>query len=77
VLDRRNPTMTTQNIALAAAAINATRTARGYVYRATETGRRYRVAARDMAALGAMLAAGQPDAYSEWCSTTAAVELAR
>lgn len=69
--------MTTQNIALAAAHLAATKTARGYVYRATETGRRYRVTPAAMAALGAMLAAGQPDAYSEWCSTTAAVELAR
>lgn len=64
-------------ITIAAAHLFATRTARGYVYRDAATGRRYRVTARAMAALGAMLEAGCPDAYSEWCSIHPALELAR
>ena len=68
--------MTTE-ITIAAAHISATRTARGYVYRDTATGRRYRVTSRAMSALGAMLADGQPDAYSTWCTTHPAIELAR
>lgn len=68
--------MTTE-ITIAAAHLRATRTDRGYVYRDDATGRRYRVTARAMAALGAMLAAGCPDAYSEWCSMHPAIELSR
>lgn len=67
----------TTKITIAAAHLSATRTARGYVYRDAATGRRYRVTARAMAALGAMLASGQPDAYSEWCTIHPAIELAR
>ena len=68
--------MTTE-ITIAAAHLSATRTARGYVYRDAATGRRYRVTSRAMAALGAMLAAQTPDAYSEWCTIHPARELAR
>ena len=68
--------MTTE-ITIAATHLSATRTARGYVYRDAATGRRYRVTARAMAALGAMLAAQTPDAYSTWCSIHPAIALAR
>jgi hypothetical protein len=57
--------------------LEAERTSRGYRYYAPETGRYYRVRARDMASLGAALLADQEDAYSLWCARTHCVELAR
>lgn len=43
---------------------------RGVIYYAAEVARYVVVTDDDVEALGAMLAAGAPDAYSEWCART-------
>lgn len=57
--------------------LQASRTSRGYRYRAHETSSDWIVSARDMARLGRMLSAGQTDAYSQWASSTDSVEVSR
>jgi hypothetical protein len=47
------------------------------IYRCDSTRLRYRASAVDLALLGRMLARGEPDAYSGWCSITFAEELPR
>lgn len=51
--------------------LSGTRTARGIRYCAYEIGAYVIVSEADVARLGAMLEAGEPDAYSVWCSETA------
>ena len=48
-----------------------TRTERGIRYYAHEIDAYVLVSESDVARLGAMLEAGEPDAYSAWCSETA------
>ena len=68
--------------------LQATRTSRGYRYRAHETSSDWIVSARDLARLGRMIVAddlaemdGQsprvPSAYDRWCAATNAVEVSR
>lgn len=47
--------------------------ARGVCYYAAEVARYVVVTDDAVELLGAMLAAGEPDAYSEWCARTAEV----
>lgn len=57
--------------------LQASRTSRGYRYRAHETSSDWIVSARDLAKLGRMLSAGETDAYSQWASSTDSVEVSR
>jgi hypothetical protein len=51
--------------------LSGTRTERGVTYYAHEIGAHVIVSENDVARLGAMLDAREPDAYSVWCSETA------
>ena len=53
--------------------IDGQRTERGIRYYAHEISAYVTVRESDVAQLGAMLEAGEPDAYSVWCSETAEV----
>jgi len=55
--------------------LRARRVARGYQYRDDATGREWVSPARDLVALGRMLAQGTADAYSTWASETIAREV--
>ena len=68
--------------------LQATRTARGYRYRAHETSSDWVVSARDLARLGKLLDAADTrvdcddptsaaSAYDRWCAQTNAVEVSR
>jgi len=57
--------------------LQASRTSRGYRYRAHETSSDWIVSARDLAKLGRMLSAGETDAYSQWAGSTDAFEVSR
>ena len=54
-------------------AINGTRTERGIRYYAHEINAYVTVSEADVARLGAMIEAGEPDAYSLWCAETVEV----
>ena len=55
--------------------LHARRSARGYRYLDHATGREWVSPARDLVALGRMLAQGTADAYSVWASETSAREV--
>lgn len=82
--------MNTSNYkAIAIHYLQATRTLRGYRYRAHETSSEWIVSARDLAKLGRMIVAEDlaemngkslgrgPSAYDRWASSTDAVEVSR
>lgn len=58
-----------KHINIAIDRINADRHEGGYIYRAEETDLDYTVDADDLAELGRMIAEGEDDAYSLWCSS--------
>lgn len=62
--------MTTDHFRIGIDKINGERTERGIRYFAYEIGAYVIVSEADVARLGAMLEAGEPDAYSVWCSET-------
>lgn len=77
-----------RNKAIAIEYLQATRTSRGYRYRAHETASDWVVSARDLARLGRLLAASDASAdldssrsaasaYDRWCAATDAVEVSR
>ena len=61
----------TNHISIGIDNINGTRTERGIRYYAHEIGAYVTVSEADVARLGAMIDAREPDAYSVWCSETA------
>lgn len=63
--------MTTDHFRIGIDKINGERTERGIRYFAYEIGAYVIVSEADVARLGAMLEAGEPHAYSVWCSETA------
>jgi hypothetical protein len=63
--------MTIDHLSIGIDKISGTRTERGIRYYAHEIGAYIIVSEDDVAQLGAMLEAGEPDAYSVWCSETA------
>lgn len=63
--------MTTDHFRIGIDKINGERTERGIRYYAHEINAYVTVREADVARLGAMLEAGEPDAYSVWCSETA------
>ena len=63
----------TNHISIGIDKINGERTERGIRYYAHEINAYVTVREADVARLGAMLEAGEPDAYSIWCSETAEV----
>lgn len=81
-------TSNARNKRIAIEYLQATRTSRGYRYRAHETSSDWIVSARDMAKLGRMLATSDTSvdlddsrsaasAYDRWCEKTNAVEVSR
>ena len=63
----------TNHISIGIDAINGERTASGIRYYAHEINAYVIVREADVARLGAMLEAGEPDAYSLWCAETVEV----
>ena len=61
----------TNHISIGIDKLSGTRTTSGIRYYANEIGAYVTVSEADVAQLGAMLEAGEPDAYSVWCSETA------
>lgn len=75
-LDREqseDTTMTTDHFRIGLDKINGERTERGIRYCAYEIGAYVTVSEADVARLGAMIDAGEDDAYSLWCAETAEV----
>ena len=64
-------TTTIDHLIIGLRKLSGTRTERGIRYYAHELGAYVIVSEDDVACLGAMLEAGEPDAYSVWCSETA------
>ena len=62
-----------KHISIGIDTISGIRTERGIRYYAHEINAYVTVREADVARLGAMLEAGEPDAYSIWCSETAEV----
>lgn len=61
----------TNHISIGIDKLNGERTERGIRYYAHEIGAYIIVRESDVARLGAMISAREPDAYSVWCSETA------
>ena len=69
--DSMTTTTTIDHLIIGLRHLSGTRTERGIRYYAHEIGAYVTVSEADVARLGAMLEAGEPDAYSVWCSETA------